>query len=798
MQLKNSLPYIWPILAIIILNVFYFFPQFEGKVVRQGDTIQYLNMSKEASDYSETQNQHILWTNSMFGGMPTYQISARNPSNFLQYVRKSMMLFMERPTGDFVLGMFGFYFLMLIMGVSPWFSFLGAVLFGFSTNNFVLFEAGHNTKIAAIMSSTWILSGLLLVFKNRLLLGSSIFGVALGINLMNNHPQMTYYLGICLFVVFLIEIYKYIKDNNLTDAMKGFVILSIITVLALGSSASKLWTTYEYSKDTMRGEPILKSENPTPQSSSETKGLEWSYAMQWSNGFNDLLASFVPKAVGGSSQEWVDGRQSELGKAIGQRGEFQSPTYWGALPFTSGPVYFGIVTIFLFVLGLFIVKKRYKWWIISVVFLTLLMSMGKNFEFFNRLLFDYLPFYNKFRAPSSILSITAVFVPILAVLAISEIVKSELKASFIKPLYFTTGIVGGLCLLLWWTGPSIFDFSGVSDAQLTQVIDQVIEDRKNMLAQSARRSLFFVVISGALIWAFITDKIKKNVLVGLFILLGLVDMVSVGKDYLDKKDFVSKSVYKQNFEPRAVDAKILQDKDPHFRVYDASINTFNSASSSYHYKTIGGYHAAKLQRMQDIIDRHISQNNQEVLNMFNTKYFIFPGQDGQPTVQLNPAALGNAWFVNEINMVEDANAEIDALSDFDPSGTAVVHTEFKEYVSELSPNKNGSISLVSYNPDKMVYSYETDSEQLAIFSEVWYGPNKGWTAYIDGQPVEHVRVNYILRGLKVPPGKHEVTFEFKPKAYYTGETISLICSLLLVGLLGIAIGKEIKGGVFIK
>ena len=792
MLLKKMIPYVWPVLAIIILNIFYFFPQFEGKVVRQGDIIQYKGMSKEALDFKTKEDQDILWTNSMFGGMPTYQLSAPSNSNLLRYVKMAGSFFLDSPAGVFILGMVGFYIMLLLLGVHPLFSLLGALLFGFSTNNFVLYEAGHNTKVSTIMSSPLVISGMLLIFKSRYLVGAALFGVGLGINFLSNHPQMTYYLGLCLGLLVVIEIYHNLKDKNTTHLLKALSILGIITIVGLGSSASKLWTTYEYAKDTMRGEPILKSENSTPQSSSETKGLEWSYAMQWSNGLNDLLASFIPKAVGGSSQEWIEGRQSALGKAIGQRNEFQAPTYWGALPFTSGPAYFGIVAMFLFVLGLFVVKNRYKWWLLSVFILTMLMSMGKHFEFFNRLLFDYLPFYNKFRAPSSILSVTAIFVPILSILAVSEILKSEDKTKIIKPVYYSTGIIGGLSLVLWWFGSSLFDFSGGSDAQLAQVIDQVIEDRENMLAASARRSFVFVLLVASVLWAFINDKVNKSLLMGTLMVLGLVDMVQVGKDYLDKRDFVSKSVYNQNFQPRAVDTKIMQDTDPHFRVYDATINTFNSASSSYFHKTIGGYHAAKLQRFQDVIDKHISQNNEGVLNMLNTKYYIFPTENGEPTAQLNPAALGNAWFVNGIRVVTDANEEINALSDFDPSGTAVVHEEFKDYISGLSPEKNGQISLKSYNPDRMEYTYETSGDQLAVFSEVWYGPDKGWNAYIDGTPVDHIRVNYLLRGLKVPSGRHDIVFEFKPESYYMGEKISLLCSLLLVSLLGIALVKEIK------
>lgn len=790
-SLKAIYPYILHILVILIVNIFYFFPQFEGKVVNQGDIIQYKGMSKEAMDFQEKTGETVLWTNSMFGGMPTYQLSAPNPGNKLSYIKKIGTVFINQPSGLFILGMISFYILMLSLGVNGWLSLIGAILFGFSTNNFILFEAGHNTKTATILTSPLVIAGVILLFRQNLLLGSALFGIGLGLNVQSNHPQMTYYLGLALGILVIIEFVNKVKEKQLFNFAKALGIMIVVAVLALGSSASKLWTTYEYAKDTMRGAPILKSSGDAPASSSETDGLEWTYATQWSNGYGDILATFIPKAVGGGSGEWLDGK-SDLGKAVGQRREFQAPTYWGSLPFTSGPAYFGIVAFFLFVFGLFSVKGSLKWWLLASVLLTFLMSLGKNMEGFNRLLFDTLPLLNKFRAPSSILSVTAIFIPILGILGISEILKNTNKEQFLKPLYISTAILGGLCALLWFGGSSLFDFTSQGDANYQEIIDVLYKQRKSMLASSAFRSLAYIVLIAAAIWAFLKDKINSTILIAVIGVLGLFDLVQIGKDYLDKKDFVTKNAYKQNFEARPVDTQILQDKDPNFRVYDATVNTFNSASTSYYHKTIGGYHAAKLQRYQDIIDRHISKNNQGVLNMLNTKYFILQGADGSPAVQRNPAALGNAWFVNNIIHVPDANAEIDSLTSFDPAGDAIVHAEFKDYVGSLSLSKNGSIDLKSYHPNKLVYESNTEGEQFGIFSEVWYGPNKGWEASIDGKPVDHIRTNYILRGLKIPSGKHEIVFEFKPKAYHLGETISLICSLLLLGLLGYYIYTKIR------
>lgn len=791
LDIKSIYPYLLPIVLIVIVNILYFMPQFEGKVVRQGDIIQHVGMSKEATDYREKTGEEALWTNAMFGGMPTYQISAKPKNNLLTYVEKSMSLYIGRPAGYFIAGMIGFYALMLLLGVSPWLSLLGAFLFGFTTNSLTLFEAGHNSKLMAIMTSAPVIAGVLLLFKEKYLLGAAVFGVALGVNIGTNHPQMTYYLAICMILLVIIQLVKSIKSGQLASFAKAIGTMSVVAILSVGSSASKLWTTYEYTKETMRGGQILKADPSASVNTNATGGLEWDYAMQWSNGLGDVLAIFIPKVVGGGSGEWLDGKSS-LGKAVGQRQPFQFGTYFGSLPFTSGPAYFGVVAFFLFVLGLFVVKGEIKWWILGAVIFTILLSMGKHFELLNRIMFDYIPMFNKFRAPSSILSVTAIFIPILGVLALSEMLKADNKEQYIKPLLISSGILGGISFILWIAGGSFFDFNAPGDEQYAQIKDAVIDQRADMVSSSALRSLMFILIVAGALFAYLKDKINQTVLVALVSVLGLFDLVQIGKGYLDKKDFVSKSTYKSEFEPRQVDTQILQDKDPNFRVLDATINTFNSASTSYYHKTIGGYSAVKMQRYQDLIERHISQNNIEVFNMLNTKYFIIKGQDGNPTSQRNPAALGNAWFVNNIKMVPNANAEIDSLNGFDPAGDAIIHEEFKDYVAGLKPSKNGSITLKSYTPNKIEYESNTDGDQLAVFSEIWYGPNKGWQAYIDGQAVDHIRANYVLRAMKVPTGKHTIVFEFKPKAYYLGETISLICSGILLALLGLVIYKAFQ------
>jgi hypothetical protein len=788
-QLKPYQKYLIPLLVMVIASIFYFSPQLEGKVLRQGDIVQFKGMAQEQVKYREAENREILWTNSMFGGMPTYQIAMKNPYDILKYIGNALSMFMERPIGYFVLGMFSFYIMLILLGVSPWLSLVGALLFGFSTNNLILLDAGHNNKLVTIFLSPLVISGVLLVLRQRYLLGAFIFGVGFGLNVNANHPQMTYYLGICLAILVIAHFINLIRTKQgLLPFTKAMGVLAIMALLGMGSSATRLWTTYEYSKDTMRGDPILQSQDNVTASSSNTKGLDWEYAMQWSNGGIDLLSTFIPKAAGGGSGEWLDGKSS-LAKAIGQRQSFQAPTYWGPLPFTSGPAYFGALALFLFVFGLFAVRGTIKWWLAIALFLTMLLSLGKNFEFLNRLFFDYLPLYNKFRTPNSILSVTAIFVPLLGILGLAEVLRAKERSQYLKPLYIASGIMGGLALLMWVAGTSLFDFSAPGDAQFEQLRAQIVTQREEMFAASSLRSLFFVLIPAAMLWLFITQKIKivPALLILVIGLAGFIDLMQIDLDYFNKKSFASKRAVEGDYIPRAVDNQILADNDPYFRVFDLTVNTFNNAIPSYFHKTIGGYHAAKLQRYQDLIDRHIMNNNQAVLNMLNTKYYILNSEEGRPIVQRNPQPMGNAWFVYQLELVEDANAEIEALIDFDPASTAFVNQEFSDYISSFIPEKNGSIRLSSYVPDRLEYEFESQSEQFVVFSDIWYGPGKGWQAYIDGNPADHIRVNYALRGMRVPAGNHSILFEFKPVSYFTGKYINLISSLLIFALGGYVI-----------
>jgi hypothetical protein len=778
-KIKLFLPHIVALFVFLGLNVVYFSPQFQGKVMEQGDLVQFQAMAKEAMDYNNTHDKQTLWTGSMFSGMPTYQMTAGPRTNYTGYAFKVLSLGFDRPVGYFLTGMICFYIMALCIGINPWLGIVGSIIFGFATNNFILFEAGHATKVNTLFTLPLLVAGVYKILKKNYLFGTTLLALGAALNLLANHPQMSYYfvLGACF--VFGYEFIKLLINKEFKHVAISAVCVALAAALAVGSSWSRISSTLDYSKDTMRGAPILKSD--ATQTVKSVDGLEYDYATQWSNNSIDLLASFIPKAAGGGSGEWVD-RGTDLAKALGQTKAFQAPTYWGGLPFTSGPIYLGIVALFLCVISLAVHESKVKYGLLAAILLTLGISLGHNFNILNEFLFYNMPGFNKFRTPNSVLTVTIVFVAWLALLGINTMLNTtaEKRAAFIKPVVRSAIGVGGFCILMAIMGGMFFSFSNeASDQQYANILEPLTAHRQSMLSSSAWTCAFLVGMAFTLIYFFLKGKISSAFFALGLGLVVLFDFFPIAKNYLSNKDFVSQNRYSQNFEPRPVDAQILKDQDIHYRVYDASVNTFNSASTSYYHKTIGGYSPVKLQRYQDLIDRHIAKGNQSVLNMLNTKYFIMPNEQAGPQAQLNPGAYGNAWFVDSIKMVENPNAEIDALSNISKN-VAIVHKEFATYVQGFNPVVAGEIKLTKYEANKVAYTSESTSDQLAVFSEIWYGPNKGWKVTIDGKEVEHIRVNYLLRGLKVPAGKHEIKFEFYPEKFFQGETISGYSSMAIL------------------
>ncbi len=779
---RTFLPHIIAIAVFLAINLIFFYPQIEGKVTSQGDIVSYIAASKELKDYKEKEGHQPLWTNSMFSGMPAYAISMDRQGNRLEQLKSAISLWINRPIGYFFVMMLSMYVLFIMLGVSPWIAIIGAVAAGLSTNNFILWDAGHSNKLNVLSYIGFVLAGLVGTYRGRYLVGGLLFLLGMGLSVFSNHPQMLYYLGLSVLIYVILALIDFVKQKSLGNFIKASVVLLITGVIAIGANVDNLWTMYDYNKDTMRGKPILH-EAAMQGSSSNVKGLDWEYAMGWSNGWLDNLSSFIPGIVGGGSAEPISKKgplNQFMRKNGGQRLKV-APLYWGSLPFTSGPAYFGAVIWFFFILGLFLEKGRLKWWIGLSVLLTFMLAMGKHMGFFNHLLFDYLPLFNNFRTPNSVLSVTAFLMPILSVVTLQGIYTGRYdRAELLKWGKVTLGILGGIALILAVAGPYLLSFEGAGDGRFRgQMLDAVIQERQQLLRKDAFKAFFLVLLSFGTIWAYLKRKITRTHLVIVIGLLTVLDLGIEAKRYFGTDKFVSPSRFKNNFTMRTVDKEILKDKTLYYRVHDMTQSPFNSSLSSYYHKTIGGYSAAKLQRYQDLIEHHISRGNERVLNMLNMRYLI----DKTGEAHFNPRALGNAWMIKRIKTVPGPDEEIAALKTFDPKTEAIMEESFaKNLHHNTNFAANGFVNLTSYHPERLLYDFNSSENQFVVFSEIWY--DKGWKAYIDNTEVPIYKVNYALRGVLVPPGRHAITMKFEPKSVLKAQKISSILSwVILLGFI---------------
>ena len=803
-------PHILAVLAILLVNIIYFYPQLQNKQLEGVDIVANQGQRAEVQHYADKTNKTYLWTNGQFGGMPRL-LGAPAKNNLLTPLLSIAKLGINEPIGIFVAIMLICYTLLVVLRVNPWISLVLAIATGLTTGNLQLYEAGHFSKIRTLAFTPLIIGGIILLFdRKKYVIGGIVFTVGFALSIYTRHPQMTYYIMLVLAIYGIIKLIRTIQTGEWRPFLTATMISLVAIILSIGASASKIWSIYDYNKSSMRGKPVLVQENISntqAKSSSEVDGLDWEYAMQWSNGLGDLISSYIPGYAGGGSGEKVSS-SSASAKAFNVQ---RAPLYWGSLPFTEGPIYFGAVLTFLFVLGLFLIPGDYKYWLGLGVLLTLLLSMGKHFAILNKFLFNNLPLFNNFRTPQSVLNATVYLLPILGGLALQSILnlvpklkrgkrtkKLKIPKDFKNKLFWATGISAGFAVVAGLFGYFTFNFESASDARYMQSgmdVGAFISDRKALLLRDSFRTAIFVLLSAAAIWYFVNKKLSKTVLITSLAVLAILDVWTVGKRYLSTEDFVSSREFERNFAKRPVDDQILSmEQERHdYRVLDLSVNTFNTATISVHHNTIGGYHPAKLQRYADIIERHIQRNNRQVLNMLNTKYFIINGQNNTPQVQQNSGALGNAWFIQSMRSVSSPNDEIDALNSFDPSNEAILLTaEFPTTEIKQYDPTGAQIRLTAYEPDHLTYETSASNDQFAVFSEIWYGPEKGWQAYIDKQPVNHARVNYLLRGMEIPAGNHTVEFIFRPKSYYLGETIALISSLLILALaaLGLYLKRE--------
>jgi len=798
---KTLLPFITAVLVFLVITLIYFSPLLEGKRILQSDIIHFTGMSKEIVDFREKTGTEPLWTNSMFGGMPAYQISVVYKGNILGYLDTILTLGLPHPANLVFLYFIGFFILLLVLKVDPWLSIAGAFAFAFSSFFFIIIEVGHNSQAHAIAYIPLVLAGIILTLRQKYLLGGILTALFLSLEIKANHPQITYYLVIMVLILGLFELIYAVREKRVMKLFASIGILVIAAAFAVLTNIATLWATWEYGKDTIRGKSELTSDLEN-----KTSGLDKDYATQWSYGVGETMTLFIPNFYGGASSAKIS-ENSAIVKALKENNVPQNQInqftkyplpflYFGDQPGTSGPVYIGAIVFFLFILGLIIVRGPLKWWLLTVTILSILLSWGHNFMAFTDFFMEYVPGYNKFRAVSMTLVIAEVAMPILGLMALKVLFEQHLDTKkLVKSLQIAAGITAGIALLFTIMPGLFLSFSGANDASIQQqfqfpdwMMQAIRDERARLVRLDALRSFAFVILAAGVFWAFLYGKLKKNYVYLILGALILLDMFAISKRYLNNDSFTARTKVEKPFTPTQADQLILQDNDPDFRVFNLTVNTFNDASTSYFHKSIGGYHGAKLRRYQELIENQISKNNMSVLNMLNAKYFILPDKDRKPTAQRNYDALGHAWFVEGYNLVDNADQEMAAITFFNPADTAVIDKRFKSALVAFSPGRDSSayIELSSYAPNHLVYQYESNKDGLVVFSEIYYP--KGWNAYVDGKLTPHFRADYVLRAMILPAGNHKLDFKFEPNVYMVGERISLISSitlLVLIVLLGL-------------
>ncbi|WP_027394215.1 YfhO family protein [Aquimarina latercula] len=787
--LKRFIPHLLVIIGFIIASLAFFNPVLSGKMIFQNDIKLYEGMAKQQKDHRKKTGKETFWNNSAYGGMPTYQLGAKFPHDYTDKLDR-LIRFLPRPADYLFLYLTSFYILLLVMRI-PWkMAILGALAFGFSAYLIIIIGVGHNSKAHAIAYFPLVIAGILLVFQKRYVWGFILTALAMGLEIQANHYQMTYYLGLLVFVIGVTYFIDAFKRKEIPHFLKSSAILIVAAILGLATNATTLLSTSEYAETSIRGKNLLADATTT---SSEKNGLDYEYITEYSYGKLESLNLFVPKLMG-------LGRASDLGKdsafyqkliELGQPPEqadyYANVTglYWGAQPFVEAPPYLGITVVFLALLGLLLVKGRLRWWLLGGIILSLVLSWGKNLDFLTRFFVDYVPLYNKFRAVSSIQVILELVVPIAAVFGLYQLFNQ--KTAFQerqKKFLISLGVFGGLCLIFWLFGGSLFSFKSPGDVQLAieqpAIFDAIKEDRITIMKSDSLRSLIFILLIGGLLWFTLKKKLSENLmLVGVGILI-LVDLVGVDRRSVDSDSFISKREYKSYFQPTTVDKEIQKDKS-YYRVLDQA-RGFNNSHTNYFFNTVNGYSAVRPRKMEDVYFGHIAKGNLQVINMLNIKYVIQQNEKRQLDVQENPSVNGPAWFIEELKFVDDYKTEFEALNTINTKNTAVIRNDFKEELAGYKPAKDSisSISISKTDPDHLAYNSYTETPGFLVFSETYY--KDGWNAYIDGKSETIYPVNYMLRGLKVPAGKHTIEFKFEPQVVKTGSTITLASSIIF-GLL---------------
>ena len=802
-NLNKFYPHALAIFSFIIISLLYFYPVLEGKKIAQSDIAQYTGMAKEQNDFRKLENAEPYWTNSAFGGMPTYQLGANYPHEYVSYLDK-MLRFLPRPADYLFLYFLSFYILLLVLKTDPLKAFFGALAFGFSTYLIIILGVGHNSKAHAIAYMPMVLAGIILVFQKRFIVGGLLTMFAVAFELNANHLQMTYYLLFLILPIAVFYLYKFIKNKEQKQLCQAIGILIVSSLLAIGTNATALLATAEYAKESTRSKSELKLDEKGKKLTSQN-GMSNDYITQYSYGIFESFNLIAPRLLGGSGSEKLDENSSSYdfilkqGASDDEAKDFtaSSPTYWGDQPGVSAPAYIGAIVFFLAVLCLFADKRKIKYAFLAGAFLSLILSWGKNISFLTDFCIDYLPLYNKFRAVSSIQVLLELAFPVLAVIGLQSYFKLDKDQKW-QALWQSFAVCFGLIISLFLC-KSMFDFNGANDGFYIQqygemgkpYIEALKSDRATMYSADLLRSGFLILLAAGILWISIKEKLTQNTAIIIIGILMVGDLFFIDKNYLDAKSFVSASEVDIPFTASEANNQILQDTT-NYRVFDVD-GQLNSAKASYFHHSIGGYSGVKPRRIQQLFDYQIMNNNIEILNMLNVKYIIQTNEKGEETPSQNPDANGNAWFVNRIQEAVSADNEMQLLSKFDSKKTAIVNKiDFPEFAKKITSVNDtlASIRLVKYKSNDLVYESKSNAERIAVFSQTYY--KNGWNAYINGKLTPHFRANYVLRALKIPAGNNKIEFKFEPQVVKTGSIIALISFLLMMVMLIGGVYFELK------
>lgn len=831
--LKKAVPHLIALGIFLLVTIVYFQPAFQGKVVNQHDIIGWKGMAQQSFEFKEKNGHFPLWTNSLFSGMPAYNIALEGTHAVsIGYIYMFLSLGLPEPAQYFFIACICFYFLCMVMRIRPWLAILAALAYTYCSYYAVIAGVGHNSKMQAMALAPAVIASLLLLFERKYLWGTALLAIFFGLQVGTQHLQISYYTIIVMGFLTLAHLIKSFKQGQVKNAVVSSALAAVAGIIALGTYAVILMPMQEYAKESMRGGRSELSRKPGDKNAT-AGGLDKEYAFRWSYGIGETLTLIAPGVYGGSNGGREHTGSTAFTEKLGELGipeenalaMANSYSYWGDQPNTAGPVYLGAVICFLFIFALVYVRSWHTWWILPAVVLGIIMAWGRHLPSVNYFLFDYLPFYNKFRAPSMSLVIPQLLVPLLGAYGIDKLLSSEasrdeLFKKFKLSLYITAGIA--LILGLFYFSA---DFKGPNDSRIRDNFAQSIayqqargqqptpemlqqansiaqatvaalsQDRKAAFGRDVFRSLIFIVLAAALVGGYIRNKIKPLPLMIGLLLLSSIDLIALDRRYMSSDNFVEKDEFESALAPNNADRQVMADQDKPFRVFDntdESNGPFNSSRASYFHNSIGGYHPAKLGLYNDLIEYHIGNMNMNVLNMLNTRYFMFNDrQSGQSVAQRNPDAFGPAWFVKHIHYVPTPDDEIKSLDSIGLRDTVVIQEKFRQSVTAQPQwDSAATIKLAEYNNDKIVYKTNAAGNQFAVFSEIYYP--LGWNVFIDGKQADYLKVNYALRGMVVPAGQHTIEFRFEPASYTRGNTITMIASLIAFLLLAAAIFMEVR------